>query len=255
MVDTGDGWTKIQHDKSDMSDTSTFYVAGFQDGTSKVDLRNVYDRFGQVSDIYIGGKKNKRKQNFAFIRFKGVKDTRTLEANIQGIKLGGITLMSNLAKYQRGMSHYRVPLRGRRVGMQTTPKIWGNVRDSRSFAQVAAGIPGTRIHNSAPIISLNPKIVMGQWIHKKMLIREAHSLDHIANLPYPIFHIDDTKYLGGLRMAIKFGSSKEAREFLEDKTRWQEWFKWMVLEDHNDLSYERLAWLNINGVPLRYWDV
>lgn len=134
MVDTGDGWTKIQHDKSDMSDTSTFYVVGFQDGTSKVDLRSVYDRFGQVSDIYIGGKKNKRKQNFAFIRFKGVKDTRTLEANIQGIKLGGITLMSNLAKYQRGMSHYRVPLRGRRVGMQMKPKIWGNVRDSRSFA-------------------------------------------------------------------------------------------------------------------------
>ena len=55
-------------------------------------------------------------------------------------------------------------------------------------------------------------------------------------------------------MTIKFSSSKEAREFLEDKTRWQEWFKWMVLEEHKDLSYERLAWLNIYGVPLRYWD-
>ncbi|CAH1414254.1 unnamed protein product [Lactuca virosa] len=95
---------------------------------------------------------------------------------------------------------------------------------------------------------------MSEWIHKTMLIGEAHSLDHIANLPSHTFTYDDTKYLGGLRMAIKFGLSMEAREFLEDKTRWQEWFKWMMLEENKDIQYERLAWLKITGVPLRYWD-
>lgn len=72
-MDTGDGWTEIcrrnkqGNDRSYMADTTTFYVVGFQDGISKVDLRSVFDRFGHVSDIYIGGKKNQRKQNFAFI--------------------------------------------------------------------------------------------------------------------------------------------------------------------------------------------
>lgn len=194
-TDTGDGWTEIQNGMSDMF---TFYVAGFQDGTSKVDLRRVYDRFGQVLDIYISGKKNQRKHNFAFIRFKGVKDTRTLEAKMQGIKLRGITLLSNLAKYQKDKSQHRKPLTGRQADKKTKSKIWGSVRDSRSFAQVAADITGTRINNFSPNILLNSKSVMGQWIHKKILIGEAHSLDYIANLPYPIFNTDDTKYLGGL---------------------------------------------------------
>lgn len=260
---TGDGWTEVRRrnkyesDRSGTAEMFTFYAAGFQDGTSKVDLRRLYDIFGHISDIYIGGKKNKRKQDFAFIRFMGVKDTRTLEADMQGVKLRGTTLLSNLAKYQKDMSNQRRPLRDRQAEPVTIPTVWGSDRDSRSFAQVVAGNTGTRFNNppTPPItIPLNPKTMMGHWIHKKLLIGEAHSLDHIANLSYHMFTTDGTKYLGGLRMAIKFSSSMEAREFLKDKTRWQEWFKWMALEDHKELRYERLAWLCINGVPLRYWD-
>lgn len=84
-------------------------------------------------------------------------------------------------------------------------------------------------HNNSPPILLNPEIVMSKWIRKNLLIGETHSLDHIANLPAPTLMYDGTKYLGGLRIAIKFESSKEACEFLEDKGRWQEWFKWMVI--------------------------
>lgn len=94
---------------------------------------------------------------------------------------------------------------------------------------------------------------MSKWIRKNLLIGEAHSLNHIANFPAPTLMYDGTKYLGGLRIAIKFESSKEACEFLEDKGRWEEWFKWMVLGEQMDTSYERLAWLKINGVPLKYW--
>ncbi|CAH1421958.1 unnamed protein product [Lactuca virosa] len=66
---------------------------------------------------------------------------------------------------------------------------------------------------------------------------------------------DNTKYLGGLRMAIKFGHSREERKFLEDKNRWQDWFKWMILPDQHLLQYERrTAWIKILGLPLRLWE-
>lgn len=37
---------------------------------------------------------------------------------------------------------------------------------------------------------------------------------------------------------IKFGHLREAREFLEDKNKWQDWFKWMILADQHSLQYE-----------------
>lgn len=73
-------------------------------------------------------------------------------------------------------------------------------------------------------------------------------------MPDHTFSHESIKYLGGLKLGIKFGSSKEAREFLEDRSRWHEWFKWLTMDMNKEVQYERLAWLKITGVPLRYWD-
>lgn len=70
-----EGWTEVRRCKQKREDkdvVTTFYVSGFQDGTSKMELHRSFERFGLVADIYIGGKKNQRKQNFAFIRYVGV---------------------------------------------------------------------------------------------------------------------------------------------------------------------------------------
>ncbi|CAH1439056.1 unnamed protein product [Lactuca virosa] len=226
MVDTGDGWMEVRRSKytnrqGTKEDVTTFYVSGFHDGTSKMELRKSFDSFGLVADIYIGGRKNQRKQNFAFIRYDGVRDVKAMEAAFQGVRA---TFISG-----------------------------SGIRDSRTFAQVASGTNESHLRRTPPII-LNPKTTMNNWIRKCTLIGEAHSLDHIANLPAPTLMNEGTKYLGGMRVAITFDSSKDAREFLEDKSRWQEWFKRMILGEQTDSSYVRLAWLKINGVPLKYWD-
>ncbi|XP_042753995.1 uncharacterized protein LOC122195844 [Lactuca sativa] len=234
-------------------DISTFYIAGFPDGTCKLDLHGVFDAFGQVSDIYIGGKKNRRNQNFAFIRYAGVKDIQDMEKKMNGIRCRGVSLIANLAKYQAenpdtgrttsGKSKVSVPKPGIKIGS----------RDSRTYAQAVAGTNAVRSGNSPPI-PLNAKTAMCEWIKKTLLIGEAHSLDHIANLPNHTFTHENTRYLGGLKLGIKFGSSKEAREFLEDRPRWHEWFKWLKIDADKEVQYERLAWLRITGVPLRFWD-
>ncbi|CAH1420902.1 unnamed protein product [Lactuca virosa] len=65
---------------------------------------------------------------------------------------------------------------------------------------------------------------------------------------------EETKYLGGLKLAIHFRWSTEAKKYLEDKKRWQDWFKWLVMADQYDMDYERVAWLKITGVPLQLWE-
>lgn len=55
-----------------------------------------------------------------------------------------------------------------------------------------------------------------------VLIGEAFSLDHIANLPASLLMNENTKYLGGLRITLKFNHSIDATQFLEDNTRWKD---------------------------------
>ncbi|CAI9259781.1 unnamed protein product [Lactuca saligna] len=51
-----------------------------------------------------------------------------------------------------------------------------------------------------------------------MNMKKAHSFDLIGNLPASLLMNEDTKYLGGLTIALGSGNSMEAREFLEDPT-------------------------------------
>ncbi|KAL7613546.1 hypothetical protein Lser_V15G09274 [Lactuca serriola] len=252
---SGDGWSKIrrQENQGQKNAITTYYVAGFPDGTCKKDLHEVFDRLGQIADIYIGGKKNRCKQNFAFIRYGGVIDTSGMELKMNGVRFRGVTLLANLAKYQKEGPNCKQISRGKPKVSDAAPKNNFRSRDSRTFAQVAAGVNVAQQGNSPPIF-LNAKTAMSEWSKKTLLIGEALSLDHIANLPEHTFSYENTKYLGGLKIGIKFGSSKEASEFLEDRSRWHEWFKWLNMNMNTDVQYERLAWLKITGVPFRYWD-
>ncbi|CAH1450255.1 unnamed protein product [Lactuca virosa] len=81
-----------------------------------------------------------------------------------------------------------------------------------------------------------------------------HSLDHMGTMHTLNIMKNETKYLGGLRLAIKFKYSVSAEEFLRDEKRWRDWFKWIVSADQHDLQYERIAWIKILGVPLALWD-
>ncbi|CAH1447673.1 unnamed protein product [Lactuca virosa] len=133
------------------------------------------------------------------------------------------------------------------------PRVNTGTRDHRSYAQ-EMGIQKETQLVSEPPIRLNSNTQMKEWLKKKTLIGEAHSLDHISNLPASLLRNDDTKYLGGLTIALGFSNSMDAREFLEDNNRWNEWFKWLMLADQEERPYERTAWLKILGLLLRLFD-
>ncbi|CAH1418414.1 unnamed protein product [Lactuca virosa] len=93
---------------------------------------------------------------------------------------------------------------------------------------------------------------------KSVLIGEAHNLDLLSCLPRFMVDGNDLmegiKYLGGLQVALRFHSSVDARDFLVDESRWKEWFRWLSRGDQFELRFERIAWLKIVGLPVRYWD-
>lgn len=81
------------------------------------------------------------------------------------------------------------------------------------------------------MIKLESQTELGNWLNNRFLIGDAHSIDHMANLPASMILYEKTKYLGGLRLTLEFDSSSLAREFLDDQTRWSDWFKWLTVAD------------------------
>lgn len=61
---------------------------------------------------------------------------------------------------------------------------------------------------------------MKAWLTNNVLIGEAHTFDHISNLLASILMDKNTKYLGGLDIALRFNNSVAANEFLTKK--WME---------------------------------
>lgn len=45
-------------------------------------LRRFFSRYGDISDVYMGTKKDVHRKNFAFVRFKGVDDEMRLQNSL-----------------------------------------------------------------------------------------------------------------------------------------------------------------------------
>lgn len=240
---------------------TNLYVVGFPNGVRKSELWKLFARFGQVVDVYLGRKKDYRMKNFAFVRFRGVEDEKVMEERLQGTTCRDVILNINLSKHKRKSlraAHQNIPQHqnnrnniATHMPMSYPPTV--GFRDKRTFAQVMSE---SRRDNMTftRTITLKSETAMKTWINGKTLIGEAHNMDHMANLPASTFIKENVKYLGSLNIALGFGSSVMAREFLEAKNTWQDWFKWMKHAEQLELPYERIAWIKIIGLPLRLFD-
>ncbi|CAH1427404.1 unnamed protein product [Lactuca virosa] len=230
---------------------TNIYVEGFHGGTNKSELWSLFSDYGQVANVYMGGKRDSKKMNFAFVRFKGVKDEKEMEIKLQGTMLKERPLVINLSRHPRKSPILQQTRPNRNIVRRAPPPPQSGTRDGRSFAQVASG-RGNSVQMMP--ITINSTTVMKDWLKKSVLIGETHSFDHTGNLPVSLLMNEGTKYIGGLSIALHFDSSPEASEFLNDNTRWRDWFKQFVRADQHEIPYERTAWLKILGLPLHLWD-
>ncbi|KAI3521228.1 hypothetical protein L1887_10689 [Cichorium endivia] len=249
-------WQQVRHRRRVSSETTTFFVSGLPEKTYREDVKKLFFRFGKVVDVYVAERKDASGKFFAFIRYGGVTNVEKLEEHLQNVRYQGFPLSVNVARFGRkpvigeiGRQNVPAP---KRQESYNYPRMHKSTMDNRSFAEV---LIGGRNNCSSPSIPLKVDTEMNRWLKKSVLIGEAHSLNHIAT-----FHIHNklgviTKYLGGgLNMALDFVHSKDAKDYLEDKSRWEIWFKWLKYGDEEDIRFERMAWLKIVGLPLRLWD-
>ncbi|CAH1451533.1 unnamed protein product [Lactuca virosa] len=214
-------WTEVRRRKLEKYNSTrpnpltNIYVYGFPIDTRKDELWKSFTRFGKVVDVYMAGKKDFYRKYFDFVRFMEVKDETKLENQLQGIKLRDIVLTVNLEKHKRKtIQFHNLPCCRLRSMLPMTGELMLRLLP----------VPNHRLTYLKTSVILNTNTYMSKWLNKRALIGEAHGFDHIGNLPTSLLMNENTKYLGGLNMTLSFGYSVDADDFLNDESKWRDWF-------------------------------
>ncbi|KAI3497734.1 hypothetical protein L1887_33238 [Cichorium endivia] len=271
----GSDWTEVRRRRKGTNvgfhpNATSYFVAGLSDRCRKTDMRECFRRFGDIADIYMGTRKNSSGRNFAFVKFSNVIDIWSLEREMQGVVCCGRHLSVNVARYERDKNLIVTVPPQKNSGTSKTPIATNPCRipvshvipphaksfGRKSFAAVAKGSGGETIQLPTPIM-LDNCCSTRNWLCDTVLVGEVLSLDHMASLS-SVLNIGDgslecIKYIGGLNVALCFKDQAMARDFLDDSDRWIEWFQRIVLGGSGDFCDDRIAWLNIVGLPMRLW--
>ncbi|MCH79669.1 transcription factor PIF1-like [Trifolium medium] len=81
--------------------TTTCYVNNLPEDIGEKEVERMFERWGNVVDVYIAKKRNKAGRVFGFVRYVAVKDERWLEEQLQDIWFGSYKVWVNISRYGR----------------------------------------------------------------------------------------------------------------------------------------------------------
>ncbi|KAL4564988.1 hypothetical protein LXL04_029068 [Taraxacum kok-saghyz] len=244
---------KIQYPKNPRF--HSFYVANIPGDISRRELWKLCDKIGDLTDIYIAGRRDASESFFAFVKFSNVLDVGRIEERLNEICCRGRKIVANCARHPRHALQKQSYVHPQRPQPQTTRYEQSRPRDGRSFADV---ISGENTHDSPPpppsLLHMSNILEMASWTGKSVLIGEAKFFDSLCSFPSLLalegFDVSDTKYLGGMQILIKFRTDKAAEVFKSNRSIWLKWFLKVEHYSKKNSRFERIVWIKIVGLPL-----
>lgn len=140
------GWKVVRRKQRPVNNQETTYFAtNVPKEAKKGELWRVFEKYGKLSDVYMGKKLGKNKQYYAFIRYRGVDNVKELERRLDGVKVGGKTLAINVALHERKVTirnqtqneqYKRLNVEQTAMAKNNGMRIGTSLRDHRSYADM-----------------------------------------------------------------------------------------------------------------------
>ncbi|KAM0005293.1 putative RNA recognition motif domain, nucleotide-binding alpha-beta plait domain superfamily [Helianthus debilis subsp. tardiflorus] len=251
------------------------FVTNLPDGCTPWELRKCMEMFGDIVGSYVAKKRDKNGCRFGFVSFKGVRDRVDLLKSLGGIKMGNFKLKINVARFatENSGGHVNLPEmknKDKGVGYQGPGGAF-NLRDSRSYRD-AVGAPKATAGSSSDFGGYREEVtkvkeksivvpdrtgafndlvgmaLVGRTVDLETLV-DFDKLLRIAK-----FSVANLQYLGGLSLLISFHDAESAKLFMGAKEVWGPWFSRLDFWSGQSLSFERVAWLKLCGIPLHLLD-
>ncbi|PWA94018.1 RNA-directed DNA polymerase, eukaryota [Artemisia annua] len=254
-------------------DVTKFFVSNLPNGCIPGEVSEFFGCFGEVVGSYIARKRDKEGNRFGFVTFRKVSSTADLVRRMNSVKMGSCRLKVNVTKFamenigrreveeKAGRMHNtKVPV-GRKQDEFVVERE-KTVRHSQSvgmsFKDILEGkpsvSPGFQSVPSNKSIKVPDNVVAFYEIRGKALVGRVRDLKTLTCMNKILVEYGfggfDIVYVGGLSLLLNFHSNDEAMEFLLKKDVWVLWFSVLDLWEGQPLSFERVAWIKIHGVPI-----
>ncbi|XP_058755922.1 uncharacterized protein LOC131629137 [Vicia villosa] len=222
---------------------STFFFTDFDDKWKAKDMYEVFKKMGDIDEVYIPNKKDKRGRRYGFVRFVNVKDDRLLATKLDNVFLEGRKLFANIPRFQRKE-------KGGEKGVNSN--IVNNRRKGGGSNMENRNQEGTRSHLSFKVEEETLKKYEKTYVG---IVKEAGLAFNIKKAFHEegIFSIMVTA-LGANMCVLEDLIEGEAERFIEErKVWWKVWFKEIIPWEPQDVDLERMAWIKCLGIPCHAW--
>ncbi|GJQ94657.1 RNA-directed DNA polymerase, eukaryota [Tanacetum coccineum] len=240
----------------------SIFVTNFPETTSARDLWRECNAFGTVVDVFIPFKKSQAGKRFAFVRFIKVFSLERLVKNVCTIWIGRHHLYANQVRFERpnkpAVSSLNVKSKESNKGHASSNNRTGNIA-SGSYANVVNGgiysnIPASMISPSPALVLDESCLIERDYSNCVMgKVKDANSISNIQILLHDEGFMDvKSKYLGGMWVMLEF-EKEETKLNILSHTGVNSWFQILQEVNQDFVSDERIAWVDIEGVPLHAW--
>ncbi|KAJ0891813.1 putative RNA recognition motif domain, nucleotide-binding alpha-beta plait domain superfamily [Helianthus annuus] len=225
-----------------------------------------FQGFGEIVGAFIAKKKDKLGKTFGFVSFKGVQDAEDLERRMGNMKLGGNKLLVNIARFAKengvgfqsrvgGKSgaNGRVSSNNKQPkGKPSHPlKVHKEVVNGRSFVDIL--LNKSCPVNEEDVVEVDPSFSSLVEKFGRALVGRTRDFSALRKINVLLkeagFRDIEIQYLGGLSVLLSFVGEMEAKVFAEGGEVWSKWFVSIDPWVGQAMPFERLAWINIFGVP------
>ncbi|GKB38046.1 RNA-directed DNA polymerase, eukaryota, partial [Tanacetum coccineum] len=230
------------------------YVINFPSHFTVRELRNVCERLGIVSDVFIAKKLSKLRKHFGFVRYLKVNDAQTIIDGLCNTRIGMQKIFANIARFDRkdtfvsagqDKMHAYTPANNKK-GMGCSGMTYANVVQER--------------HANVKAHQMNDKsvVVLDRGCLKDIedsltvfaCVKEFRSLTNMRSIcKNEGFHNVKLKYLGGFWISVEFEAIETCMKF-QKHAGVQSWFSSIINPPKEVFIRERVAWIDVEGISV-----
>jgi hypothetical protein len=238
--------------------STSFYFTNFPEDLKSGDLWEVFVKFGNVVDVYIPSKVDKRGKRFGFVKFKDVLDVEEMSRSLDDVWCGSFKLRINHSRFGRnevskGTMKSGLPSRSvgdsRPVQHELSFKEalfpsahWrvssGEDRDS-AVVKVPVDATQLQILKRSFVGFLRPEVQVK--VIRTTLLMEG--LQNISVIP-----------MGGSMVLLQSTRAGELERIIKAKEEWIGVYFFNVKPwSPNLVNQKRQVWVKVFGIPLHAW--
>nr|GEU36253.1 nucleotide-binding alpha-beta plait domain-containing protein [Tanacetum cinerariifolium] len=241
--------------------STSIYVTNFPEHFSFRDLWKACEVYGRVTDVYVPNKRSKIGKQFGFVRFIKIQDVDRLVNNLCTIWFGRLKLHAHAAKFQRQMLN-NINKDARSYG-EKKHVVKDYVSNSRNVVNDRTYVYAVKEgkdnigfeEQKKPDIVLDESCILHKDFSLSMFgkVKEFSSLSNLKMiLATEGFNNVNVNYMGGFWVVLEFQSLSSKEKFTAHVGVGY-WFDTLQQASNSFNLDGRVAWVDIEGVPLKVW--